>query len=298
MIHQEKSRVNERGGTMTAPLWLVDAFTGISCLGNPAGVCLVSDFPDESVMQQIAFELHWSETAFLKRLADNSFHIRWFAPEDEAPMCGHATLAAAHLLFEQNKVNGDTVLFQSKAGALSVHRDIKTGTNTDDEQLWLIMDFPACPLTQCDDDDLLCAFQDILGAVRIQGLYRDSLIFVALLESEEAVRRCCPQLSLLAEKDCRALSVTAKASTPGFDFVSRYFAPRVGIPEDPVCGSSHCRLAPFWAHALGKTSLKALQASRRGGVLHVTYDKSNNKSPGRVFIAGQARTMMRGEILV
>lgn len=269
------------------PLWLVDAFTGEGCLGNPAGVCLVEDFPSTEFMQQIAFELHWSETAFVKQLSPSSFHIRWFAPEDEAPMCGHATLAAAHTLFQEGLVSGNTIHFHSCAGLLSVTKKVEEGLD------WLVMDFPACPLIPCEDEAVRALFQTIVAPSSIKELYRDPFLFVALMNSEDEVRRCTPCLDLLAQQPCRALSLTAPATSAEFDFVSRYFAPKVGIPEDPVCGSSHCRLAPFWAQRLGKTVLMARQASRRGGVLRLAYDPTTD----RVSIAGQAKTILRGVIL-
>lgn len=271
----------------TLSLWLVDAFTGEDCLGNPAGVCLVEDFPPAQTMQQIAFELHWSETAFVKQLGPSSFHIRWFAPEDEAPMCGHATLAAAHTLFQEGLVSGNTIHFHSCAGLLSVTKKVEEGLD------WLVMDFPACPLITCEDAEIWAIFQGIVAPSSIQSLYRDPFLFVALMNSEEEVRRCAPCLDLLAQQPCRALSLTAPSSSNNFDFVSRYFAPKVGIPEDPVCGSSHCRLAPFWAQRLGKTVLRAQQASRRGGILRLAYDPTTD----RVSIAGQAKTVLRGVIL-
>lgn len=285
-VHMNRDRQWGDDRQNTWPLWLVDAFTGEGCLGNPAGVCLVESFPPDEMMQQLAFELHWSETAFVKKIGKTTFHIRWFAPEDEAPMCGHATLGAAHVLFENHLVEGNRLYFQSCAGGLVVDREIYS------DGIWLTMDFPACPLIAVQDAEVLEAFRDILAPMTISQLLQDPIIFVALLESEEAVRKCSPHLDRLAQQSCRAVSITAPASTPGFDFVSRYFAPKVGIPEDPVCGSSHCRLIPFWAAKLDKPYLNALQVSRRGGVLKTAFDSLND----RVALAGQARTRLKGSV--
>lgn len=276
----------ERGEEFSLPLWLVDAFVGEGCQGNPAGVCCVDDFPPVEWMQQLAFELHWSETTFVKRLGPASFHIRWFAPEDEAPMCGHATLAAAHVLFQNNAVQGDTIHLHSCAGSLSVTRQER------EEGTWLAMDFPACPLIPCTEEETVDTFRQIVAPCSFRELLRDPFLVIALMDSEEEVRRCTPRLDVLARQSCRALSVTAPSSLPGVDFVSRYFAPKVGIPEDPVCGSSHCRLTPFWAGRLGKTVLTAHQASRRGGILKVAYDANS----GRVSLAGQSRTVLKGTV--
>lgn len=281
----------------SVPLWLVDAFTRDPFRGNPAGVCLVQDFPEDSVMQSLAFELHWSETAFIKLLKDEAiqesasyrtdrFHIRWFSPRDEAPICGHATLAAAHFLFESGTAKTDMIHFHSKAGPLTVTREISQGDP------WLLMDFPALPVQPCSPSPVTAVLQQVLGCTTPPKFFKDDLIYIALLPSEEAVQACFPRLDLLQTLPCRALSITALSSQKGTDFVSRYFAPRVGIPEDPVCGSAHCRLAPLWAKICHKTELWARQISARGGLLRVTY----NEELGRVSLASQATTILKGTV--
>lgn len=275
----------------SVPLWLIDAFTSIPFQGNPAGVCFVQDFPDDAVMQNLAFELHWSETAFVKRLGGSSneidrFHIRWFSPKDEAPICGHATLAAAHFLFESRTSATDTITFHSKAGTLSVHHEMIQGVP------WLVMDFPALPVQACSPSPTTAILQQVLDCATPPTFFKDDLIYIALLPSEEEVRACKPRLDLLQTLPCRALAVTAPSGQEKYDFVSRYFAPKVGIPEDPVCGSAHCRLAPLWAGLYHKNELWARQVSGRGGVLRVTYDESRS----RVFLTAQARTVLKGSL--
>ena len=255
--------------------WLVDAFTSQPFAGNPAGVCVVGEFPSDSTMQKIAGELHWSQTAFVKPIADHHFHIRWFSPKDEAPICGHATLASAHILWKKQHTASDTIWFESLAGPLVAKRG-------EDEAITL--DFPSKPIVECT---LSNHMRDVLGDVRVEAAYRDSLIEVVVLADASELMSLTPRLDLLQKLPCRALSVTAPGPD-GYDFCSRYFAPKVGIPEDPVCGSSHCRLAPYWADRLGKNYLKAYQASPRSGVVHCHVRES------RVDLTGHAVIVCEG----
>jgi PhzF family phenazine biosynthesis protein len=271
---------------MAGTIALVDAFTNLPFHGNPAGVCLVEAFPNDEIMQGVAFELNWSETAFLVKLAPNKYQIRWFSPMDEAPMCGHATLAAAHFLFEYNYVIGSSVEFESTVGPLVVARQVQSSDNS-----WLVMDFPAMSLCECDSEEEIDAIREILGAANIERILKDSLIYIVVLSSAAEVSLCTPDLQRLATLPCRAISITSAASD-GCDFVSRYFAPVVGIPEDPVCGSSHCRLVPLWADALRKDTLVARQLSKRGGTLRLSYCRETK----RVTIAGQATIIFKGEL--
>lgn len=269
------------------PLWLIDAFTKDIFKGNPAGVCFVENFPDDAVMQNIAFEMHWSETAFLKPLAPNKFHIRWFAPEDEAPICGHATLAASHFLFENKKIQGHFIEFQSQAGLLTVTQDYLN------QEPWLVMNFPSCFLEVCQDPHEIDSIKKVLNTTIPERVFKDPFIYVVILKSEKEVLNCIPHLDFLTTLPCRALTITAPSNLKDYDFVSRYFAPKVGIPEDPVCGSAHCRLAPLWSRILNKKTMNAHQISRRGGILQVSYDPKTS----RVYIAGQARTVLKGEVI-
>ncbi|MDR0625444.1 MAG: PhzF family phenazine biosynthesis protein [Holosporales bacterium] len=297
------------------PLWLIDAFTQTPFKGNPAGVCLVDSFPDDSTMQKIAFELHWSETSFIHRVGDspNRFRIRWFSPLDEAPICGHATLAAMHFLCESSVVRGGSAVFESRVGELYLRR--KKGK--------ISMDFPASQLTLCTDSALHRRLAQVLGTKNILAVHRDALVYVVILETEFDVWSCVPDLEEMKKLDCRAVTITANASDysllrpdkfpndapysaeaivssgwsgcdRNYDFVSRYFAPKVGIPEDPVCGSSHCRLAPLWARISHNKRMRARQLSKRGGYVDIWYDESRNI----VEISGEAVTVLKGEIYV
>jgi PhzF family phenazine biosynthesis protein len=255
-------------------IWLVDAFTSTPFAGNPAGICLVDRFPETDAMQQIAAELNWSETAFIVQKSPQHFHIRWFSPRDEAPLCGHATLAAAHILWKENKAETDLITFDSLGGPLTAKKN----------KSWITLNFPSRLVSPCPMPETL---HNALGDITIQSVHKDDVLYLVFLGDEEEVRSLTPNLSLIEEIDCRAVIVTAPGKAP-YDFVSRYFAPRVGIPEDPVCGSAHCRLAPFWSNLLGKTNFLAYQASKRGGILKVDLEGD------RVSLSGQAVTVCDG----
>lgn len=267
---------------MSTTFWLVDAFTDRAFAGNPAGVFVVDDFPAPALMQAIAAELNWSQTAFVKHLktpTDDTdyFHVRWFSPRDEAPICGHATLASAHILWEKRITQKPKLQFESLAGPLTV---------TQEKDHWITLNFPQRGVHECD---LPLALKQALvtekGEVEITSVMRDELIYIVTLRNQSDLMALRPNLTLIETLDCRAVSVTA-TGRDHYDFESRYFAPRVGIPEDPVCGSSHCRLAPLWAERLGKTSLMAYQASKRGGFI-----KINVLNDGRVTLSSKAITI-------
>ncbi|RZI46217.1 PhzF family phenazine biosynthesis protein [Candidatus Finniella inopinata] len=256
-------------------IWLVDAFTAIAFQGNPAGICLVDHFPKTQLMQAIAAEMNWSQTAFVTQKADDHFHIRWFSPRDEAPLCGHATLAAAHTLWKEGRTDSQTLTFDSLGGILKAEKK---------SDGWIYLDFPLRPVTPCSLPDML---QEALQGITIQSVHRDETVYLVVLREAKDVIRLKPNLSIIEQIDCRAVIVTALGNAP-YDFVSRYFAPRVGIPEDPVCGSAHCRLIPFWSEILNKNTLLAHQASPRSGVLKVSLVGD------RVLIGGQAVTVSEG----
>lgn len=259
-------------------IWTVDAFTDKPFAGNPAAVTIVKDFPSDDLCQKIAAEMNLSETAFLKPLGPDHFHIRWFTPEVEVKLCGHATLASAHILFEEGVVKSNTIVFDSLSDPLFVKR----------EQNEIILDFPlqqtgeALPLSLFKD---LFALDTIVNAVQA---YDD--VIVELMD-EILVRELKLDSSKVKEIECRALIVTTKGNPP-YDFVSRMFAPRLGISEDPVCGSAHCKLPDYWQKKLGKDEFLAYQASARGGVLGVSIVGN------RVHLRGQAVTMMEGQFFV
>lgn len=257
-------------------LYLVDAFTPKPFAGNPAGVCPLDSPADVAWMQGLAAEVNASETAFFYPTGD-SYHLRWFTPTQEAPICGHATLASAHVMWEAGLLPAsDTTRFDTLSGRLTVAR----------EGDWLTMDFPANPPATIDAPEALAR---AVGRP-IVAVAENDLDYYVELKSEEAVASFVPDLAAIAAFPKRAVVITARASRPGVDFVSRVFGPAHGIPEDPVTGSTHCALTPYWAAKLGKTALTAYQASRRGGMLRVAL------SADRVLISGQAVTVFSGEV--
>lgn len=263
---------------MPTPLYQVDAFTETPFKGNPAGVCLLEGPQKESWMQDVAREMNLSETAFVWPDGED-YQIRWFTPEVEVKLCGHATLASAHILFERDFLKPDQAArFHSHSGLLTARC----------LQGFIEMDFPAKPQHSVNAPPRLAE------ALGIEPIYSgsDGSDYLLLLEREEDVRGLKPAMDLLKTLEARGFCVTARASMSGVDFVSRFFAPNVGIPEDPVTGSAHCCLGPFWMERLGKRELVAHQVSFRGGVVRVRV------AGDRVFLGGQAVTVLKGEILV
>jgi PhzF family phenazine biosynthesis protein len=258
------------------PLFQVDAFSDRPFGGNPAAVCLLEGPAPEDWMQALGAEMNLSETAFLTPRADG-FGLRWFTPSIEVALCGHATLASAHVLWETGRLGpGETARFHTRSGLLTATRN----------ESWIELNFPA---VSCEQLVAPPGLRESLGVSPIT-VYRGGEDYVVELASEAEVRGLTPDIVRLAEIDCRGVCVTAPASTAGFDFVSRFFGPRAGIPEDPVTGSAHCALGPLWGARLGQTELSAYQASPRGGVLRLRL------AGGRVLISGQAVTVLRGEL--
>lgn len=262
---------------MTFPLFHVDAFASEPFVGNPAAVCLLPGPQDERWMQRVGQEMNLSETAFLYPEQDGH-RLRWFTPTVEVDLCGHATLASAHVLFEEGRLRpGERAVFYTRSGQLTAeHRDD-----------WIEMDFPAVPPQEVAPPFDVTA---LLGA-RPRWVGKNTMDYFVELDSEQAVRELKPDLVKLQDVPTRGFIVTARAATPGFDFVSRFFAPGTGVAEDPVTGSAHCCLGPFWRERLGKGELIAYQASQRGGVVGVRC------AGKRVFLRGQAVTVARGELL-
>jgi PhzF family phenazine biosynthesis protein len=261
-------------------LFQVDAFTNRPFGGNPAAVCLLDAPRDERWMQALAQEMNLSETAFLVPDGDD-YSLRWFTPRMEVELCGHATLASAHVLWETGALELEQqARFQTASGLLTVRRLV------DD---WMELDFPLVQESEIVDVPPI-----LLEALGVQPLYvgATDVRYLVELASEEDVRGLRPNMALLTQLQLpkRGVIVTSRAEASPFDFVSRYFAPIAGVPEDPVTGSAHCTLAPYWSTQLGKTTFLAYQASARGGVLKVRCE--NN----RVFIGGQAVTVFRGEL--
>ena len=259
---------------MNIPFYQIDAFTSRVFAGNPAGVCLLEQWLKDRIMQSIAEENNLSETAFLVNIG-RSYELRWFTPKVEVDLCGHATLASAFAIFEFVDPGASRVSFLTKSGMLSVERqgDILT------------MDFPArSPEPLKPEPDL----SDILGIRPSHVLKSRDLLVVC--EEEEQVRHLAPDLARIATLDCLGVIMTAKGRH--CDFVSRFFAPRAGVPEDPVTGSAHCTLVPYWSKRLGKKHLHALQLSARGGELFCV-DKDS-----RVLIGGRAVAYLSGTIKI
>ena len=257
----------------------IDAFTSEPFTGNPAAVCVLTHPIEEARMQHIAAEMNLSETAFLHRRQDGSYDLRWFTPSVEVALCGHATLASAHTLWESGQLPpGQTAEFHTKSGLLTATRAGE----------WIELNFPATPSEPCEPPPGLV---DALG-LAAKSVGKTKFDYLVEVETEDAVRGATPDFGRLRTLPVRGVMITSAASTPGVDFVSRFFAPGSGIDEDPVTGSSHCCLTPFWAARLGKIEMMARQLSPRGGTLRVRLDGD------RVRIAGQAVTVIKGEILV
>jgi len=258
-------------------LFQVDAFTETAFAGNPAAVCLLGGPAEARWMQSVASEMNLSETAFLEP-RPAGYGLRWFTPVAEVGLCGHATLASAHVLYDTGlAAPADRVNFESVSGPLTARR----------EDGLLVLDFPARPAAPAAPPAGLLA---ALGVARPAwtGQGKDDIMVV--LDREEQVTGLRPDITGLAVVGTRGVIVTAPASRPGADFVSRFFAPAVGIPEDPVTGSAHCTLAPYWAERLGRSDLTGYQASARGGTVRVRVEGE------RVLLAGQAVTVFSGEL--
>ena len=241
--------------------FLVDAFTDRPFLGNPAGVCVLKEYPSSEVMQNLGAYFNWSEISFIKEILPNKFRIRWFTPLDEAPLCGHATLAASHVIFTNNlNKNSDLIEFVYNEGVLyaSVNKD---GSVT--------MSFPVKPIEICKEFPF--NVEDVIGIKEYEKVYKDDLLYVVVLKRAEDVFNAVPNFTQIMKVKARAIVITAKGFE-GYDFCSRYFAPSVGIYEDPVCGSAHCRLTYYWREVLGKSDFIAYQASKRTGVLKLSID--------------------------
>ncbi len=255
------------------PLLQIDAFVVEPFTGNPAAVCLPATEPPAGWMQQVAAEMNLSETAFAWR-SGNGFGLRWFTPVAEVDLCGHATLATAHALWETDRLaKGEPARFTTRSGELTASQAGEA----------IQLDFPAEPAEACPVDGLAGA----LGS-EIIWCGKNRMDFMVQLPSAEAVRRCAPDFPRLAKLETRGVIVTAGADDDRTDFISRFFCPAHGIDEDPVTGSAHCCLAPFWAERLGRDTLVGFQASKRGGFVRCTL------AGDRVLLGGRAVTIFSG----
>ncbi|MEP0545753.1 MAG: PhzF family phenazine biosynthesis protein [Rhodothermales bacterium] len=262
---------------MPVPMYQVDAFTDTAFRGNPAAVCLLDRAASAEWMQHVAAEMNLSETAFLVPRADG-FDLRWFTPTVEVDLCGHATLASAHVLWETGRLSPEaTARFHTRSGLL-------TATRSGD---LITLDFPATAPQPADAPDGLAA---ALGVEPVH-IARSRFDYLVEVGGEAAVRSLAPDFRALGAIDVvRGIIVTARGSN-GIDFVSRFFAPAAGVDEDPATGSAHCCLAPYWVDKLGRNPLAAFQASARGGTLRVEVRGD------RVLLSGHAITVLRGELL-
>lgn len=255
----------------------VDAFTDRIYSGNPAAVCILDAPRSAEWMQNVSKERNVSVTAFLQRGA-GSYQLRWFTPSVEVDLCGHATLASAHVLWQDGHlVSGQPAEFSTRSGKLTARR----------EGDWITLDFPAVTPRPAEAPPALI---EGLG-VRPTEVALATFDYLVEVNHAGQVRALEPNFSELERVDMRGVIVTARSDQPDFDFISRFFAPRIGLHEDPVSGSTHCALGPYWAAKLGKTRLTGYQASRRGGVIRVEVRGD------RTYLSGRAVTVMRGELL-
>ncbi|MBI1883101.1 MAG: PhzF family phenazine biosynthesis protein [Chlamydiae bacterium] len=256
----------------------VDAFASQPFQGNPAAVCILNEAREEKWMQSLAREMNLSETAFLWQEGD-VYRLRWFTPQVEVDLCGHATLASAHVLWEEKILASyEEARFQTRSGLLTAFK----------KDAWIEMNFPA------EKESLAQAPASLIKGLGVKPKYvgRNRMDYLVELDSEESVRNLKPDFSILAQVETRVVIVTSLSSSQKYDFVSRCFGPRVGILEDPVTGSAHCCLGPFWKKRLGKNELMGYQTSSRGGFVGVRV------AGDRVYLRGQAVTVARGEVNV
>jgi predicted PhzF superfamily epimerase YddE/YHI9 len=264
---------------MVIPVYQIDAFTDRPFAGNPAAVCVLHESRSAEWMQSVAAEMNLSETAFVRRLEDG-FELRWFTPTVEVDLCGHATLASAHALWSQgHAASGQPLRFHTRSGVLTC---LQIGN-------LIQLDFPSTPATAREAPP---GFLEALN-VRPHFLGKSKLDNLLVVESAEVVRTLKPDfLKLKSMLGARGVIVSSLSDDPRYDFISRYFAPGLGIDEDPVTGSAHCTLAPYWAQQLNKASMIGYQASLRGGTVYADLAKD------RVLLRGQAVTVIKGELLV
>ena len=258
----------------------VDAFTDTAFRGNPAAVCFPESSKDAAWMQDVAREMNLAETAFLQSRRDGPGHydLRWFTPTVEVDLCGHATLASAHVLWETGRLGAqETARFHTRSGTLTAERRGE----------WIELDFPSLPQEPVTPP---AGVPRALG-VTLTYVGRNRFDYLVEIGSEAVLRGLRPDFALLRQVEGRGVIVTSRSDDPRYDFVSRYFAPSCGIDEDSVTGSSHCALAPYWARKLGRLEMTAYQASARGGVVRVRIEGD------RVRLGGKAVTVLKGELV-
>ncbi|MBD3286953.1 PhzF family phenazine biosynthesis isomerase [candidate division WOR-3 bacterium] len=267
---------------MGIPIYQVDSFTAEVFKGNPAAVCILADEVSAGWMQGVAAEMNLSETAFLFKKG-TGFSLRWFTPKVEVDLCGHATLASAHVLWEQGYLApGEEARFYTASGLLEARR----------KRTWIELDFPAQPEAPLEESAYVSAtLTNALGTTP-SYLGKNEFAILAGYKDEKTIRQMKPDIELLGTLPGLGVIVTAPCEGLEYDFVSRFFAPGAGIDEDPVTGAAHCCLGPYWAAGLGKKDLVGYQASQRGGVVRVKV------TGDRVILGGQAVTVLRGELTI
>lgn len=269
--------INSGDDFMGLKIIQVDAFTDKPFAGNPAAVCVLPEAREDRWMQDVGREMNLSETAFLVK-QDDSYNLRWFTPAVEVALCGHATLASAHVLWEEGYLQANAqARFHTRSGLLTADR----------QGGWIEMNFPA------QGEEAVAPPPGLASALGVTAKYvgKNQFDYLVELESETLVRSLKPNFSQLRTLPVRGVMVTSPADSKEYDFVSRFFAPGAGVDEDPVTGSAHCCLTPFWAKRFGKSEMVAYQASARGGVVKVCLDGD------RVYLSGQAVTVIRGELV-
>ncbi len=267
----------------------VDAFTNQPFTGNPAAVCVTPEPLNEGLMQAIALEMNLSETAFLTPV-EKGYSLRWFTPTVEVDFCGHATLASAHVLWSEGHVPmGETARFHSKIGELSA---VQKGD-------WIEMDFPAQPVHSAHVMPQLISALCCGGNIR--AVAKNDVNYLVEIQSEKALRSLKPDFDAVKKLPVQGIIATAVADSDEYDFVSRYFCPAVGINEDPVTGSAHVSLAPYWQEKLGKSEMLAQQVSTRGGIIKMRcvleHSNTATEEANRIIVSGQAVTTLKGELL-
>ena len=262
---------------MGVPIYQADAFTEKPFSGNPAAVCLLPQPREAAWMQAVAKEMNLSETAFLLKQEDG-YNLRWFTPAVEVDLCGHATLASAHILWETGILRREEqARFHTRSGLLTA---VSNGGEIE-------LNFPA------KTDEPAAAPPGLLEALQVRAQYvgKSKFDYLVQVDGEESVRRLKPDFPLLKTLPVRGVIVTSRAGSSSYDFISRFFAPAAGVNEDPVTGSAHCTLGPFWSRQMGKQDFLAYQASERGGALRVRV------AGDRVYLGGKAVTVLRGELI-
>ncbi len=264
-------------------IFQVDAFTDEPFKGNPAGVCLLEKKVPDSWMQSFAMEMNLSETAFLLREND-WFNLRWFTPKTEVALCGHATLASAHILWEEKILKqGEEAKFYTLSGLLKAKKKSDS---------WIELDFPARFIEPVANQRILNEAFNINPCYVGKFSTPNGNLYLMEVQNEETIKNLSPDFELIKQSDAKAIIITSISSSNNYDFVSRFFAPGVGINEDPVTGSAHCSLAPYWGKKLGKDELVGFQASARTGVVGCVW------SGERIVLKGNAVTIFKGELLI